>query len=190
MAGPIYAAGRSGSLSVGDLDLPYLGRKCRPEIWEPVPEWPLHEIPATVICNELKVDEQNTLSFWSATEGVNGADNIALAFASNLKSFPESLCIVLVPEEDLREEDVLFEASPGITSVADMKDRHLNAIRVTPDRMAAIARYMANGVRSGQTVTLYSRQQVIDLLCEAVRVNRLQLNDLKPDVQRAVRAEM
>jgi len=169
--------------------LVYYGRKCQPELWQPVDGWELDEVPATTMFIELRTKD-NTLSFWDATEDKVGAADVALAFASTLPSFPETLFIVLVSKDGLEQGGVIFQQTDGLTKVTHMIKRHYDAMRLTPERLATISRHIAAAVRSEDVLVMYSIQDIKDMLAAAVRSRKIQLHELKGDVQKAVAAQL
>ena len=136
------------------------------------------EIPADAVTIDLRT-QSNTLSFWKCN-----FEDAALAIAS-VGSHVEKLDIVLLSSEELEEKGQKLNPSSGKTLVTELVDRHVDVCRLDYVRLGTIARGIVVAIEE-ERCRRFTRGQVLELLAEAVRRDRLEITKLEENVQKAV----
>jgi len=94
-------------------------------------------------------------------------------------------------EKEAAENDgVMFEQSPGDTQVADLVDRHEDAVRLDLRRLSTVASHIAVAIRRDAHLHQFTQREVLDILADATSERRLRLDGLKRDLKDAVRQHL
>lgn len=155
-----------------------------------------HEIPADQVTQKKKAKRQletsgNTLSFWRSADVDPGGElaGIALAIAS-VRDVPDGLDLAWVEREALLADGIRLRESRGATNVADLADRHEDAVELDLVRLGVVATVLAKAVRTDGHLRQFTQREILDLLAAAVGDRRLRLDGLRSKLKDAVRARL
>lgn len=144
------------------------------------------EIRADAVTVDLRTKD-DTLSFWAV--GGSGPPtpdelaNIALALAFGLLR-PDKIELVCVPAEALTAAGIEIEATPGATPVADLRNRHRDAVRLDLDRLGAAARLVAEVIRSrADAVIAYKRDRIEAAMKQALSSGKVALAEVNEQLR-------
>jgi ribosomal protein L12E/L44/L45/RPP1/RPP2 len=175
----------------------YLGRKVNPGKWRDArdksADIPADRTPAIVFLNKDLLDlraNENRLSFWQSTESAADAVEVAtLAHAANLSSL-DNIDVTWIERAPLEAAGVEFEPTQGETPVAELQQKHVEAIRLDVFGAARIAAAVSAAVDAAaaepgrlRTMTL---EEVRTLLLAAIETGRVQTASLKKGVKEAL----
>lgn len=172
----------------------YLVRKVSRAKWEIKAELPSGSIAADAVTTDLKT-QGNELSLWfCAAESDEELTDIVLALVAGPNRDRADTIDIVWFESSLMEKDgVSIEPSAGETYVADLRDRHVNAVRLELDAIGCIATHIASAIRDKEQTKRLSPRKVIGVLRDAVSAGRLNLDDLtgklKASVEEAIGKE-
>ena len=163
-----------------------LARKVNLAKWQKHQGLSLQEIPADAITNDLRT-KSNTLSFWECIDP-SGTDDCpkdaALAIAASGQHI-EGIDIIWFSSDVLEKSGQTLNHTAGDTPVTDMINRHVDACHLDGVRLLQIADQITGAIQSKKRHR-FTKKQVETLLVEAVRQNRVNIIDLKTNVQEKV----
>jgi hypothetical protein len=135
-------------------------------------------IAADAITNDLKADH-NRLSFWECDHDPKESDldRVAVAMAGGWQR-PDKMDIAWLERSLLESKGVKFEKTQGVTPLVDLKDLHVDAISLDLSRFEQLYHLLANSIRKDNKCKRYTKTEIVELLCKAVREGRLSVNDL------------
>lgn len=155
----------------------YLARKIARAKWDIKSFMKDGEIAADAVTVCLKTFD-NRLSFWLCDDERADVAEVVLAMVTTHQHL-EKLHMIAVPKEDIASADVSLETTDGITRVEDLKGRHRDTGGLTLDSLSAVARLLAPMIRAGSHCYLFSRKQVLEILRQAVRNGRVDVDSLE-----------
>lgn len=164
----------------------YLARKINSSRWEPTDYTGLEDVRADAITICLKT-ESDTLSFWYCNANKDDVSEVVLAFASTMKVI-EGLHIVLLEKSTFDNNGFIVKPNPEGTNtpIEALRNRHVDIVNLTMTQLCLVAKQIAVKVRQNSQLYLFTRESVLDILCEAVTMGRLHVSNLKSDARRAV----
>lgn len=141
------------------------------------------DIGADAITSCLRTTD-NTLSFWRCEEDDADIKEVALAFICNMDRF-DKIDIVVIPIVDIEHLKIESQDTPGKTPINSINKRHVDLVHLNVERLTIIAKVLAPRIRSndGAVYTL-TGGQVKTLVREAIKNERLKLQDLKPKLRK------
>ena len=152
--------------------------------WEKGERLAAGELPADAVTGDLRTRD-NRLSFWRcAQNGQDRFEDAAMAIAAARDDL-DKVEIVLVDDEELREDGQTLEDSGGNTPVSEMVERHVDVCRLDHVRLGRVARRVARAIRRDDD-RRFTRARVRRLLASGVRSNRLELADLREKLRSEV----
>ena len=160
----------------------YLIRAITRAKWEPKDDLNENEISADVFI-DLRTTASK-LSFWICEQPghMEELEEIVLAIAS-CRDKLEKVDIVWIDKKVLESEGITFEFEPGKTPVEDLKELHLNAIKLDIFRLEKIALTIAEAIRNYNHFHRFSRKEIERLFRNALDTGRLNIEDLKPTLK-------
>jgi len=169
--------------------VPLLGRKVTGTQWARKADLGHDEVAADTVTKELRTTH-DTLSFWCAADDTEPWKSAALAMGAAAERL-DSLDIAWIDREALVGDGVQVVDSLGETPVADLRDKHADACRLDAFRLARVATHVARAVRSEpQQLRRVTRTELIAMVSEAVRADRVRLEDLNENVRKEVQAKL
>lgn len=162
-----------------------LARKVTRAKWEEGVAGQPESIRAHAICADLKVANDDSLSFWiCGQEVVGSADDAALAMASGGERL-DAIQLAIVESRRLEDLGVRLARTPGDTPVSDLTHKHVDAVAIDMEKLGTIAREIATAVRNDKCHIL-TRAQVKALLKKAIEDKRLSAESLDGKLRAAV----
>jgi hypothetical protein len=148
------------------------------------------EISADAITGDLRTTE-NTLSFWKAEQADDTLwQQVTLAIAAGAERL-DKIDIVWLEGATLIDSGITLEDTPGKTPVKDLISYHVDAKNLDLIRLGKVAGLVAHALRDQQQ--RFKRvpvRDVLALLVDAVRANRMQLSDLHHKVREEVQKKL
>lgn len=162
-----------------------LVRKVNLALWNELGEgFEPHEVPATVVQDRGElVAKENTLSFWRFdVNDPRWLDDAVLAVVGGWKRI-DGVHLAWVPESVLAD-DVRLVPSEGDTCFVQLRPLHRDAAGLDGRRLALVAERVAAAARAGDNVVIKTREEVVDLLVEAVTKRRMMKVDNLPNAHK------
>ena len=159
--------------------MPRLPRK----IWNT--KWIQNEIEAgeppsaDAVTQDLWTDG-NCLSLWRVPDGSN-VDDAVVAQVTMFEHL-ESIDVVCVDEQALRDRGVIIEDVPGETKIPELAALHVHAADLDVNTLSEVAKTIGECKRT-ENCMRYVKGQLARLLAAAVHEGRLDIADLKEDVR-------
>lgn len=125
----------------------YLIRKISRAKWESNSSLLPEEIGADAITGCLRTFN-NSLSVWQCGQVQREEDikEAILALAASMERI-DKIDVVIIDKSALEEKGIALEPTPGNTPVEDLRDKHLDIIRLDTSRLCLIAQYIAEKIR-------------------------------------------
>ena len=162
----------------------FLARKITRAKWSPKPGFVAGEIPADTVTSDLRTQE-NSLSFWKCGNGtISEVDEAVLALAAG-GGRVDKIEVVWLAEEDLRNDEQKYHETEGNTKVNELENQHVDMYLLDYVRLGKVANRIVSAIEDCRYRRL-SKQQVLTLIAAAVRQKRVELADLKENVQEEV----
>jgi len=70
--------------------------------------------------------------------------------------------------------------------VADLRERHLNAIQLELNKISIVAKLLAKAIRDDNNFRRYTRTDVLKILTEAIQKGRLSIDELPENIRKSV----
>lgn len=163
----------------------YVGRKIQRAKWELLDFMNESDIQADALGACLRT-KSNTLSFWRCHNNDQDIEEIVLAMASSYEKLAK-MNVILFRIEDITSNGFEFNETEGFTPIEDLKSRHLDLVHLTGQRILNFASFMKDHVRSNSNCILFSKNQVENILCNALKDNRIDLEDLNEKIRPALK---
>jgi len=159
----------------------WLVRKISRAKWEPKTDLEPTFIAADAVTIDLRTSN-NRLSFWECGHDEEGIEvsKVAVALAGGLER-PDRIDIAWVEKQLVESIGIKFEKTEGDTPVTDLKGLHLDAISLDLSRMEKLARILAEVIRNDGNHRRLTKEDILELLSQAVQEGRLCLNDFKDE---------
>ncbi len=93
--------------------------------------------------------------------------------------------VVWLAEEDLRNDEQKYHETEGNTKVNELENQHVDMYLLDYVRLGKVANRIVSAIEDCRYRRL-SKQQVLTLIAAAVRQKRVELADLKENVQEEV----
>jgi len=164
----------------------FLGRTISGAKWLVKPPFVGDEIAAEALTDLRTVS--NKLSLWEFASPDTDWKELMLAVASSWKSLDTVDAAWL--EREALSCVVRLENSPGPTPVANLRDRHVDAVALDLVRLVGVAKLFASVVRSPGPIRRVIVSETAEILAEAVREGRLALGDLNVKVRELVKKKL
>ena len=156
--------------------------------WEPKSGVEAGEISADAVTGDLRTQD-NTLSFWRCGSGTKGDfEDTVLAIAAGRTDIAK-VEIVWLDIEDLRADGQTLKDSQGRTPAKQLAHLHVDLCRLDFERLGKVARRVDSALNE-QRYRRLTRVGVKNLLANAVRRGRIDINDLKVKVQSEVQMSL
>lgn len=161
-------------------------RKISRAKWDPKEELGSDAISADAVTSDLRTNG-NCLSFWECIDANNEIElhEIVLALAGAFERL-DKIDVAWIDRDAAANEGVTFEKSEGKTLVADLREKHLNAIRLELNKISILAKLLAKAVRNDNNFRRYTRKDVLKILAKAVQDGRLSIDELPENVRKHV----
>jgi hypothetical protein len=162
----------------------WLVRKISRAKWEPKPELEPTFIAADAVTIDLRTSN-NRLSLWECDQDQAEAElsKVAVALAGSLER-PDKLDIAWFEKSLLESIGVQFEKTEGDTPLTDLKCLHVDAVSLDLSRIEQLSRLLAHAIRKDENHRRFTKTDILELLCQAVREGRLSLNDLRDEQEK------
>lgn len=161
----------------------YLVRKITRSKWERTDQLGDNEIPADGITADLR-STNNALSLWACADASESLDDAVLALAAGFERI-DKIEVIWIDRESLKAASVKLDKTQGRTPVADLVDRHIDAVQLDLIRLGRFAEQVSTALKAGQYRRL-TKKQVARLIATAVEDGRVALDDLQEKVKIAV----
>ena len=169
-----------------------LVRKIELSTWTQVPEgFAADKVPAELLskCSDLKAIG-NELSFWRFdASDVAWRGEATLAIVGGWKKL-DGLHVAWMEEDALLAAGITLEPSAGETILAELKNNHVDAVRLDLSRLATIARHLALAIRSGSQFHTSTQQELAVQLADAVEAKRVKLPNMPQKLGEPVQVEL
>lgn len=168
----------------------YLARKISRAKWVPCTYIPQDGIRADAITACLRT-QQDTLSVWQCQSLDNDIAEVVLAL-STVMDRAETINIVLLDRENLNSDGLSLEETPNNTDtkIEDLRSRHVDIINLDMSKLCIVARHVAAKTRDNTDCFIFTKKQVKELICKAIREQRLKINDLKQPMQTEIQKHL
>jgi len=158
-----------------------VARKITRQKWTPRGTQPFQRVPLDGVTYDMRT-ENHALSMWTCDLGRDGSVNeIALVLAASRDTI-DRLGVVFVEESDLQSRGIRVEPTSGNTAIDHFKARHRDAAELNLRRYCALARLLNDAILKDRC-RRFSRQQIRDILAEAVGNKLLALDSLRDRVR-------
>lgn len=149
-------------------------------------EWGLglDEISADAVTVDLRT-KNNNLSLWKCGDAtVFEIEEVALALVAANKHV-DKLDLAWIHEDDLRRNNQNYMETTGETPAIQLANKHIDVVQLDYSRLGTIAHCVRTAIDNGQCIRV-PKPRVREILVEAVRQNRIALDDLQERVQAEV----
>lgn len=162
----------------------FLARKVKLAKWASSPALADGEISADAVTADLRT-RQLSLSFWECGSGEESQlMDVVLALASGADQV-ETIDLVWLQEEDLRNDGHSVSRQQGRTAAADLASKHVEVGRLDYRRLGKVAGLVVGAIADGRCRS-FKRSRVVSALTDAVRMGRVPSNGLAPKVRAVV----
>lgn len=159
----------------------YLVRKISRAKWDRTSGIRDGEISADAVTADLRTTG-NSLSLWvSADAGGGGLDDAVLALVAGAERV-DRVDVVWIDRANFEEAGVELDETDGRTPVADLVDRHVDAVRLDLVRLGRFAEQVVDALGSGQHMRL-TKKRVARLIAAAVDAGRVPVEELHEKVR-------
>lgn len=163
----------------------YIARKIQRAKWELLDFMNESDIQADALGACLRT-KSNTLSFWRCHNNEHDIEEIVLAIASSYEELAK-MHVILFRIEDITSNGFEFNETEGLSPIEDLKSRHLDLVYLTGQKLLDFAKFMKDYVRSNSNCILFTKNQVANILCNALKNNRIDLEDLNEKIRPALK---
>jgi len=126
--------------------------------------------------------KSNTLSFWRCHNNDQDIAEIVLAIASSYEKLAK-MNVILFRIEDITSNGFEFNETEGFTPIDDLKNRHLDLVHLTGQRILNFANFMKAHVRRNNNCFMFTKNEVTNILCKALNDNRIDLEDFEEKIR-------
>lgn len=159
----------------------YFLRKFQRSKWEILPFMVNSDIQADAIGGCLKTSN-NTLSLWKCSDDEADIEEIVLAIVTTFKRI-DKIHVILFKIEDISDKSFELVETLGSTPVVDLKERHVDVVNLTSDKLREFACFMKNKVRSDIKCHMFTKEDVAKILCKAIEAKRIELHELNEELK-------
>ena len=164
----------------------FLARKISLPKWKQHPDLAEGELRADAVTADLRTVD-NALSVWQcgdneATE--KDVQEAALAMAS-IMDRADTIDLAWLGKDELEQAGHIVRQTNGETNVLDLRSHHFDICELNYTRLGDIASRIAKAVRDGQR-RRFRRRAVLDLLADAVELDRIKIPYLKCPLRQQV----
>lgn len=141
-------------------------------LWKPVENFGETEVPAVLVQHKKElVAKDNALSFWRFDTGERRwLDDAILAVVGGWDRV-DGVHVSWFPEETLT--GVHLVCTVGNTCFPALRPKHRDAVALDGHRLALVAEQLAAAARGGTCVATKTREEVVDLVFEAVTSRKM-----------------
>ncbi|MCH8823925.1 MAG: hypothetical protein IH984_10495 [Planctomycetes bacterium] len=125
----------------------------------------------------------NTLSVW-LIENEDELNDAVLAIVT-ANDHLETIDILSIELDLLLNQGIILIEKLGLTLYTDFADRHRDISELNYDTLGKVAHVIVESIRQKRRKR-FSKKDLINLLTEAVRLNKIEWAGLKPDVQKYI----
>ena len=168
----------------------FLARKISRPKWNQHPDLAEGELRADAVTADLRTGD-NTLSVWrcgdnEATE--KDVQEAALAMAS-IMDRADTIDLAWLDKDELEQSGHIVRQTDGETNVTDLLSHHYDICALDYTRLGDIASKIAKAIRDGQWCR-FRRREVLDLLADAVELERIEISYLKCTLRQQVQKHL
>lgn len=165
----------------------YLARKISRSKWESRPYVGPEDVRADAVTGCLRTSN-DTLSLWRCSQDNSDVSEVVLAFAASMDVI-EGIHIVLLDQNDLNNDGLILRRTPenANTPVKELSNRHIDLENLTMTKLSSLARRIANNVRQGSNLYHFTKKDIREILCRAVKNNRLNIQALNAKIQKEIK---
>jgi hypothetical protein len=160
----------------------HVARKFSKAKWEVMPFMEGNDIVADAITVCLRTFD-NKLSFWQCSLERGSLEEVVLALATGPNSRLEKLHLMALSKEELQAQGLVFSESEGNTVVNDLRNRHIDLIELTLDKLSKVARLMASQIRKNTNCIHLTRKNVREIINRAISNHRLSKEGLPDNIR-------
>ncbi len=165
----------------------YLVRKVTRAKWERTEQLDDDEIPADAVTADLRTTN-NALSLWSCADPTGEQLNDAILALVAGSERVDKIDVVWIKRQAFVDA-VEVQESQGRTPVADLVDRHRDAVRLDYGRLGLFAKQIVAALKDDRVKRL-TKKKVAQLIASAVKANRLNLDALEDRVKAEVQKHL
>lgn len=125
----------------------------------------------------------NTISVWTI-DRIEDIANAVIAIAASLQRV-ETFDVVVLDEDELSENGIEMERTPGVTACTSMVKAHVDLCNVDYAKLGVIAQAIVRSFQAGSVVR-FTRGNLLELLRKAVNGGQITSAELQEGVQRAL----
>lgn len=163
----------------------YLAHKISRAKWVQYPYMRDDDVSADALTACLKTSD-NKLSFWSCeSNSMTDVDRVALALGAGMQRI-DTFDIVLIPRSVFDSEIYNIENTTGRTAAVDLKDHHVDLVRLTARSLCQLAPVISSYVHDKTTCYRITRSQMRSLLEQAIQLNRIELTSLSEKISQQI----
>lgn len=93
----------------------------------------------------------------------------------------DTMHVALVRKVDLAEAGFKMEKAKGRTKIDELLERHVDLVELNSDRLCALATLIATALREKSQYRRYLREQVREIVRQAISDGRIDTDDLHPN---------
>lgn len=160
----------------------YLVRKITRAKWDRTDQLGEGEIPADAVTADLRTTD-NALSLWASPDA-DGLNDAVLALVAGAERV-DKVDVVWIERASFKDVGVELDQTDGRTPVADLVDRHEDAVRLDLVRLGRFAEQVVHALGAEQHKRL-TKKKVAQLIAAAVDAGRVPLEKLEEKVQAEV----
>ncbi len=182
---PGFAADSKRHRSPSGSSAMFLARKLSIAKWLDNSGSPNDPITADAITGDLRTRD-NRLSFWQCGSAKTyDLHEVVLALASNFQRL-EKMYVVWVDCNDILANGLQLDQSPGESRVAGLAHLHVDVCRLDYGGLGEVANLVSNAI-ANCNFDLFERNDVCDILTEAVLSERISIDVLEEKVRNLIR---
>jgi len=138
------------------------------------------EIPADAITVCLRTQD-NKLSLWDCADDDGSVEETVLALATGSKyDSLEKMHITTLVIAEMKSQGLSLANTPGDTAVEDLRERHLEVVKLTLNQLTKFAELMATNIYADDHCFIFTRKDVARIIKTAMSQQRLDGQKLNP----------
>jgi len=140
-------------------------------------------VSADAVTGDLRT-QNNNLSLWKISD-LSEFREAALAIVSGHERL-DTIDLVALDEAELSEVGLSVRETFGATPVEELQRIHRDVVSLTYEDLRPIAQAVISGIRQ-ERVKRISKKEILDIITDAIKNERLNLSDLKKEVLEGAR---
>lgn len=173
----------------------YLARKISKAKWETTSYKGQEDIRADAITGPCLRTYGDALSLWQCKQDRTDLAKVVLALVTRTKKpieLIDKVHLVLIHESEFENDIFTLETTPenADTDIQDLQARHFDLLNLTMTTVCLLAKKIATKVRQDSQFHMFTRSQVREIICDAVKQKRLDINTLEDKVREEIQKKL